>query len=764
MSVLLDALKKAAEEKKQQSQQNSNDTFGSVINQKSDSSSSKASKSGYFATQPDIDLSKNDAVQSKKKDDFLEKEQVESHNSTLALQDSSQARLEENEQTTLTENVSTPEFGLQLKPADKVTERGEFLLEEESNEPNVSVSANNTVKLTEVDYADSDDTILESRQVVDDGSTSNPNFSPSLAHSSMSPISEQDEEMLAKANENFTQSLLIRSVSADDNASRSPLDQEQESKLETEVSSNSNVPPLSSEVDQANELIEQDHSKTESDPVPLSEAVKKTDETENLQSHEDTALVLEKERNPELAKDVDESYGWKMDELPGYQSLPEEADKLTAEPDDSSKESTSKRPWKLNKKNAVLTKGENRKVYLSSSKLSKIFDSKLLYFSLFMGALAAIFIFGLFYYQEQSETLDQKFVKYRIERIETSLQPPKVEIADPLAQESSAVSEDSVAASLLPEKAAQLPESEADGIELNEQSQFNGVESTLLESDITDVAVNEKVQTKNVTATQPPTKPIVDDTQKATLIKPLVTPEPSKEKAPRVTTKAESAPKTLDEEKLQEANDALVEMKKQLGLTNEARLLKEAYAAYKVQNWPLAQLRFQEVLELNPQNLKALLGLATSQLQQQSYTDSVATYKQVLRLDSKNQYAYEGLVVVAGLSQQNAGLQDALGQVLEIYPSSAILQNAMGNLMAKQQLWQEAQTYYFNALAVQPNNPTFNLNFAVSLDHLRKFALAKDYYQKALVLHDDGMQQTLPIDTIKRRIAALKIYLDQEGS
>ena len=59
-----------------------------------------------------------------------------------------------------------------------------------------------------------------------------------------------------------------------------------------------------------------------------------------------------------------------------------------------------------------------------------------------------------------------------------------------------------------------------------------------------------------------------------------------------------------------------------------------------------------------------------------------------------------------------------------------MLHFTLGNQLAQQGRWAEAQQEYFKAFAADPDNADFAFNLAVSLDHLRQPKLALDYYRE----------------------------------
>ena len=72
--------------------------------------------------------------------------------------------------------------------------------------------------------------------------------------------------------------------------------------------------------------------------------------------------------------------------------------------------------------------------------------------------------------------------------------------------------------------------------------------------------------------------------------------------------------------------------------------------------------------------------------------------------------------------------------LLAVDPGAHVLNFTLGNQLARQERWAEAQQQYFKAFAADPENADFAYNLAVSLDHLRQPKLALQYYERALAL------------------------------
>ena len=164
--------------------------------------------------------------------------------------------------------------------------------------------------------------------------------------------------------------------------------------------------------------------------------------------------------------------------------------------------------------------------------------------------------------------------------------------------------------------------------------------------------------------------------------------------------------------------------------------LQDAWQAYQRGDYAAAGAGYRNVLAQDGRNPDALLGLGA--IAQQSGNDRQAQqfYRQVLQLDPRDPVALAAMTFYAAPNSEDAEIR--LRQMLDSQPRSAALHYALGNVYMDQSRWAEAQQAYFTALALEPGNPQFSYNLAVSLDHLGQGKLAADYYRQTLQLDPAG--------------------------
>lgn len=679
MSVLLEALKKAAEEKKKKGSSVVGDN--TTLNHSAESANSHSSQAKENATEHSSDS--NNSVGSKQ--------------SNLAL-NSESSRAENHGDKNETSSLS-----LKLSPKQSEAERSDLSDVEDEKTP---LQSSAVLTAAEVEL-DSDFESKRSPEEIEEF------ISPSFLKDDRVPtpeptqpkpaihISENDEDLLAEATTSFDEEIL--------------------STQPEKLLLNNTV-----QVDE-NDI----HSQT---ALP-----------ETTTSAESSVVVGAKDieelpdKHAEQSKDVDESYNWSMNDLPGYDDI--ETPQSTSEPEKPlNVQNNATLDESSLAENPVLTKGTNRQVHLASKKPFKLNPRFLIYVGVF-GLFIGIFFYSVVYFQNQNQALEDSFKKYQITRIEpsaallaknreslpagkevTSLEKNKIEDS-PLADINTGIKEKT--SDSVPEKKAVEDAINKIG---NSQSADNQ-QNMIVDADIKSDSILDEVQQKSVSPTENIKAQAKTDSNKAAI-------NPHERRVKPVT------------------------IQKTQGLSPEKQKLKAAYQAYQQEKWALAQLFFNEAVELNPENINAQLGLAGSLLNQQKLKDALNVYYQVLDASPINIYAIEGIAsIMQQFPSQDKQWQKTLSKVLKDHPDSAFLKSAMGNILAQQNDWQEAQNYYFEALSLEPNNAMYNYNLAISLDYLKQYSLAIEYYTKALLYKNN--QSNLDEAAIKTRLAALRLFMEK---
>jgi len=161
--------------------------------------------------------------------------------------------------------------------------------------------------------------------------------------------------------------------------------------------------------------------------------------------------------------------------------------------------------------------------------------------------------------------------------------------------------------------------------------------------------------------------------------------------------------------------------------------VEQGYQAFQRNDLAAARDSYQKALAREPYNRDALLGLAAIDVRSGQLEAAEARYLRVLEADPRDSQAVAALVSLRGRLDPVAS-ESRLKTLIANQPDVSQLHFSLGNQYAHQSRWAEAQSSYFRAYSLDPENADFAFNLAVSLDQLRQKKPALEYYQRALSL------------------------------
>lgn len=194
--------------------------------------------------------------------------------------------------------------------------------------------------------------------------------------------------------------------------------------------------------------------------------------------------------------------------------------------------------------------------------------------------------------------------------------------------------------------------------------------------------------------------------------------------APRAARRSRAAPA--------DSTSARLEVRASTSAASITSQLNEAYAASRKGESPAAREIYQRVLENDPRNVDAMLGLASIAWQDGKTEQASELYYRILQSEPQNAAAQAGLIGLAGRVDPVAS-ETRLKQLIAREPSGS-LYFALGNLHASQGKWAAAQQAYFQAVEADSGNPDYVFNLAVALEHIGQQKPALANYRKALDL------------------------------
>jgi Flp pilus assembly protein TadD len=162
-------------------------------------------------------------------------------------------------------------------------------------------------------------------------------------------------------------------------------------------------------------------------------------------------------------------------------------------------------------------------------------------------------------------------------------------------------------------------------------------------------------------------------------------------------------------------------------------LVEQAYASFQKGEFGNARELYQAALKRDASSRDALLGLAAIDMRAREFGLAEARYLRLLENDPRDADALAGLIALRGQVDPTQS-ESRLKTLIASQPEASQLHFALGNLLASQKRWNEAQAAYFKAYSLEPESPDFAFNLAVSLDQMRQIRPALEYYRRAVAL------------------------------
>ena len=176
-----------------------------------------------------------------------------------------------------------------------------------------------------------------------------------------------------------------------------------------------------------------------------------------------------------------------------------------------------------------------------------------------------------------------------------------------------------------------------------------------------------------------------------------------------------------------------------------------AYRAYRDGNLEAARSGYARVLQAYPDNRDAMLGLAACAVRQGDVKSALTMYRRIIHAFPQDALSRAALI---GLQRNRQG-GVVIRELLSKQPDNPFLHAVMGRLQAEQARWAEARQAFSAAHRIDPANPVYTLNLAISLDRLGQRKEALGYYRATLKLVQQDASD-LDIRPVIRRIQSLR--------
>jgi Flp pilus assembly protein TadD len=194
------------------------------------------------------------------------------------------------------------------------------------------------------------------------------------------------------------------------------------------------------------------------------------------------------------------------------------------------------------------------------------------------------------------------------------------------------------------------------------------------------------------------------------------------------------------------------------------RHVQAGYQALSAGNVANAQTEYFAALELDPNNVDALMGAATIAARDGNSKAAAAAYTKVLKLEPGNPDATAAMASL-GANGSNGENNESRLKILIASGDDGrpALHAALAGIYAADSRWPEAAQEYFTALAKDPGNPDLAFDLAASLDQNRNPGMALAYYGQALIF---ARQRPTRIDlhAIEQRMSQLQAHVGRSSA
>jgi tetratricopeptide (TPR) repeat protein len=184
--------------------------------------------------------------------------------------------------------------------------------------------------------------------------------------------------------------------------------------------------------------------------------------------------------------------------------------------------------------------------------------------------------------------------------------------------------------------------------------------------------------------------------------------------------------------------------------------LDVAAAFFARSDYVSAGLSYRAILEANPDDQDALLGMATVLAGEHQDGEARLYFERALAANPDNNPALAGLLAVIARLPPEQRLTSLLS-AREVARSSPEIWSRIAAAEAERGIWGDAAKDMAEAVRLAPDDQTFRLNYALLLDRKGDQAGAVQAYIAFLRAYDpDRITLTVPIESVRNRLAYLE--------
>jgi Flp pilus assembly protein TadD len=168
-----------------------------------------------------------------------------------------------------------------------------------------------------------------------------------------------------------------------------------------------------------------------------------------------------------------------------------------------------------------------------------------------------------------------------------------------------------------------------------------------------------------------------------------------------------------------------------------------------------ALAQYRRVLARQPDDIESLVGAASLLHRAGDREAAYQHYRRALAIGPQHAGAMSGLLQLMGEADP-ATAESRLKDFIETHAADDSAHAALGQLLARQGRWSEAQGAFFQAHTQRPERASHAYNLAVALDRLHHSKQAIEFYRLATTLRSPG---DVPVAAARQRIEKLTAVL-----
>jgi len=169
------------------------------------------------------------------------------------------------------------------------------------------------------------------------------------------------------------------------------------------------------------------------------------------------------------------------------------------------------------------------------------------------------------------------------------------------------------------------------------------------------------------------------------------------------------------------------------GKSKNKRELNDAYNNFQNGNIEAALQYYKKAYNIDPKNIDAIFGIATSYQMLGQNDEATKKYMELLEIEPDYYSAKNNLIILISGNSVDKAISE-LKKIDEKYPNNAFVLAQIGTIYSFLDKNNDAIFFLGKAIEIEPSNPIYSYNMAITLDKIEKYKDAYIYYEHTIDL------------------------------